>query len=61
MVSSRDGHGKNIYIYIYTQTTMWDELKELGEMFDCAMYPGLIRLIPILKVYVDISQKLQLN
>lgn len=40
---------------------MWGELKELGEMFDCAMYPGLIRLILILKVDVDISQKLQLN
>lgn len=41
---------------------MWDELlKELGELFDRTMYPGLIRLILILNVDVDISQKLQLN
>ncbi len=39
----------------------WKWLKVLGELFERTMYPGLIRLILILKVGVDISQKLQLN
>lgn len=64
LMGSRDGHG-NIYVYIHTYTqreiNYWKWLKALGELLEHIMYSDLIRLILILKVDVDISQKLQLN
>lgn len=52
-----------IYTHTYTQREInyWKWLKALGDLLEHIMYSDLIRLILILKVDVDISQKLQLN